>query len=163
MDEYLVAGPPKVINKNGVEKRDQQAAQGATACCTPAVQSKHIDSQQPADWMAHMQARIGAVKDSLHQAPARRHSPTTPSKQGRVRGSKECAYSNWEAYETLEGVSEGAKVHSSRIMAKKQHPSPDIPQLRSRPCTNPDVNLSPRPGGIISFDKSADTQHFSLL
>ncbi len=150
IEEHPLAGPPKVGNNNGVERLEQQAVKGVGACCTPSLQSKHVDMQQPADWMAHMQARIGAVKDSLHQAPARRHSPTTPvaaSKLGRIRGSRECGYSKWEGCDNFEGVNEGAQVQASSLMAKKQHPSPDIPQLRSRPCTNPEKNLSPRPGG----------------
>jgi hypothetical protein len=159
--ENPLAGPHKVGNSYGLERADQQAAQGATAY-TPSLQSKQIEMQQPADWMADMQARIGAVKDSLHQAPARRHSPTTPeaaSKQGRVRGSREVCYGKWGAYDNLECVREGGKAQAPGFMAKKQHPSPDIPQLRSRPCTNPEKNLSPRPGSFPFFKgKDANCQ-----
>ena len=103
----------------------------------PPTQHRLTDAQQPADWMAHMQARIGAVKDSLLQAPARRPAadlPATPVARGRPREARESGDGKWG------GVTQ--QEHG------KSAASPQVIQNRHWRAGE---NLSPRPGLLSCF------------
>ena len=117
----------------------------------PSVQSKHTDLQQPVDWMADMHARIGAVKDTLLQAPQRRqisdhnYSPTTPAAPPSPSGieGREAGIGKWDKV-----------MRQDRLCAQAVSPS-DMPRNNSR--VNARTTLSPRPGDHPCSPTSIDS------